>query len=74
MRLLAFSILLIVLILFAAAIATVVFHFRKYAVPGDRTSAILRLFYVGTVLFALMTLFLFLNVPWDNFTLPELFS
>ena len=74
MRLLAFSLLLIVLIGFAAAVATVVFHFRKYAVPGDRTVAILRIFYAGTILFALMTIFLFLSVPWDAFSVPALFS
>lgn len=70
MRLFAFAILLIVLLIFAAAIATVVYHLKKYSVPGDKTREVLQIFIAGTVIFVLVTLLLFLSVPWDQFGQP----
>lgn len=72
MRLLAFASLLVVLLVFAAAVATVVFHLRKYGVPGDKTQIILRIFITGSVVFFLATLIVFLNVPWDNLHIPTI--
>lgn len=74
MRLFAFSLLLIILIGFSAAIATVIFHFKKYAVPDDMTPIILQTFIVGTVIFLIATLFLFLAIPWETFPSVSLFS
>jgi len=70
MRLFAFAILLIILFAFAAAIATVVYHLKKYSVPGDKTRGLLQIFIVGTVIFVLATLLLFLSIPWDQFSPP----
>ena len=72
MRSLAFMSLLVVLLVFAAAIATVVFHLRKYGVPGDKTGMILNIFIGGSVVFFLATLVVFLNVPWDTLQIPTI--
>lgn len=64
--------LLVVLLVFAAGVATIVYHLRKYAVPGDKTRMILRMFIAGTTVFFLATLIVFLSVPWDNFQIPAL--
>ena len=74
MKLLAFSILLLIFGGFGTMFAVIVFHLRRYAVPGDKMPVILRTFIVGSAILALATAAVFLIVPWDSltFTLPSL--
>jgi len=72
MKLLAFSFLLFILAGFGAVAATVIYHFRRYSVPSDKTREILRFFIAGSVVFLIATLFVFLFVPWDELSLSLL--
>lgn len=74
MKLLAFSILLLVFGGFGVMFAVIVFHLKRYAIPGDKMPIILRTFIIGSAVFALLTAAVFLIVPWDTieFVLPSL--
>jgi len=68
MNVLLFSIIALLFGGFGTAAAVVAYHLRRYAVPSDHTHLLLSIFLIGTVVFAVLTVFAFLNIPWDSFS------
>lgn len=62
----------IVLVIFFAISAAVVYHLRRFGVPGDHTAFLRRVFIVGSFIFLVSSLILFFNVPWGEIRLRPL--
>lgn len=61
-----------VLVLFYVMCAAIIsFHFRRYAIPGDRTTIIQRIFFIGNIVFFLLVVSTLISIPWGEFSLPR---
>ena len=69
MFLLAALLFITILFVFAGATAIIAFHLKRYAVPGDHTARVLRVFLIGSGFFLIFAVIAFLAVPWSEFLL-----
>lgn len=54
------------LLFYAVLSATIIFHLKKYGIPGDFSKQILTLFFIVTIALVSLTAWGFFSVPWDQ--------
>lgn len=52
--------------------ALVMFHLKKYGIPGDFTRQIIILFFIVSTILIFFTTWNFFSIPWDELDLSEL--
>lgn len=65
-------ILIIPLLIYAALSASVLFHLKRYAIAGDLTRKIAKLFIAVSVILTIFTAWSFFNVPWGELNLTDM--
>lgn len=63
---------IIPLLIYAGLSATILFHLKKYGIPGDFTRQITILFFIVSIVSIFYTVWSFFNVPWDQLNLTEI--
>lgn len=64
--------LILPLLFYAALSATILFHLKKYGIPGDFTRQITILFFIVSIVLIFYTAWSFFSVPWDQLNLTEI--
>ena len=64
--------LIIPLIFYAALAATILFHLKKYGIPGDFSRQIIILFFIVSAILIIFTAWSFFNISWNELNLTEM--
>lgn len=65
-------ILIIPLLIYAVLSVSVLFHLKRYAIAGDFTQKIAKLFIAVSVILTIFTAWSFFNVPWGELNLTDM--
>ena len=59
--------LIIVFLIYGALAASIVYHLKTFALPGDRSMITITAFIIISLALGAVVIFLFTRVPWEEF-------
>lgn len=64
--------LIIPILIYIALSTAILFHLKRYAIAGDLTQKIVKLFIAVSIILTIFTAWEFFNIPWNELNLAEM--